>query len=152
MRQGYHRDARHVKSLSPYDCEMRRRMWAMICSLELGFSTQMGLPSSIKYSLCDTKSPQNLQDSDFDASSIDLPPARPITELTSSTVLIAKLHAVSVIGPISDTVNSPQHLSHEELLSANTKLDEMNESLPAPCRLKRASESLLDPPSLVFQV
>lgn len=152
MRNGYHSDPRHSKSISPYQGEMRRRMWAMICSVELGFSTQMGLPSGIKYSLCDAMLPQNLQDSDFDTSSVDLPPARPSTELTSSTVLIAKLHAVLVTGPISDTVNSPQPLTYEDLVSVNTKLDEMNETLPAPCRLKRTSEALLDPPSLVFQV
>lgn len=152
MRKGYHRDPRHIKSLAPYECEMKRRMWAMICSLELGFSTQMGIPSSIKYSLCDTMLPQNLQDSDFDASSSDLPPARPITELTSSTVLIAKLQTVSIIGPISDVVNGPHPMLYEDLVSANAKLDEMSATLPAPCRLKHASESLLDPPSLVFQV
>ncbi|THC90793.1 hypothetical protein EYZ11_009747 [Aspergillus tanneri] len=123
IRMGYHRDPLHFKSLSPYQGEMRRRMWAMICSLDIGFSTQMGLPSSIKHSLSDTKPPRNLQDRDFDAGSTDLPPARPIDELTSSTVILAKLHVATSLGVVSDMVCNPHPLSYEDLIAANSTLD-----------------------------
>ncbi|RSM12612.1 hypothetical protein CEP52_002341 [Fusarium oligoseptatum] len=96
IRMGYHRDPQHFKSLSPYQGEMRRRMWAMVYSLDTGFATQMGLPSSIKHSLSDTRPPRNLQNHDFDASSTELPPARSIDELTSSTVIIAKFHIARI--------------------------------------------------------
>lgn len=149
---GYHRDPRHFKSLSPYQGEMRRRMWAVIYSLDIGFSTQMGLPSSIKQSLTDTMPPRNLQDHDFDAASTILPPERPIHELTSSTVIIAKLHVATSMGAISDLVCSPHLLSYEELVATNTKLDIMLATLPESCKFRPMSESLLDPPSVVFQV
>ncbi|GIJ83269.1 hypothetical protein Asppvi_002088 [Aspergillus pseudoviridinutans] len=151
IRMGYHRDPQHFKSLSPYQGEMRRRMWAMIYSLDIGFSTQMGLPSSIKHSLSDTMPPRNLQDRDFDGSSTDLPPERPIDELTSSTVILAKLHVATSIGDVSDLVCSPQPISYENLVAANAKLDLTYATIPGPCKFRRMSESLLDPPSVIFQ-
>jgi hypothetical protein len=149
---GYHRDPQHFKSLSPYQGEMRRRMWAMIYSLDIGFSTQMGLPSSIKHSLSDTMPPRNLQDRDFDANSIELPPERPIDELTSSTVILTKLHVATSIGVVSDLVCSPHQLSYEDLVEANAKLDLTYATIPGPCKFRPMSGSLLDPPSVVFQV
>jgi hypothetical protein len=149
---GYHRDPQHFKSLSPYQGEMRRRMWAMIYSLDIGFSTQMCLPSSIKHSLSDTMPPRNLQDRDFDASSTELPPERPIDELTSSTVILTKLHVATSIGVVSDLVCSPHPLSYEDLVEANAKLDLTYATIPGPCKFRPMSESLLDPPSVVFQV
>ncbi|KAJ4209569.1 hypothetical protein NW759_013424 [Fusarium solani] len=151
IRMGYHRDPQHFKSLSPYQGEMRRRMWAMIYSLDTGFATQMGLPSSIKHSLSDTTPPRNLQNSDFDASSTELPPPRPIDELTSSTVIIAKFHVAICMGVVSDMVSSPHALAHEDILAANGKLDTTYSSLPGPCQFRPISESLLDPPSVVSQ-
>ncbi|KAM6509733.1 hypothetical protein FALCPG4_017381 [Fusarium falciforme] len=151
FRMGYHRDPRHFKSLSPYQGEMRRRMWAMIYSLDTGFATQMGLPSSIKHSLSDTAPPRNLQNSDFDASSTELPPARPIDELTSSTVIIAKFQIAVCMGVVSDMVSSPHALTPEDILVANGKLDTTYSSLPNPCQFRPMSESLLDPPSVVSQ-
>lgn len=127
-------------------------MWAVIYSLDIGFSTQMGLPSSIKQSLTDTMPPRNLQDREFDATSTDLPPERPITELTSSTMIIAKFHVATNMGAISDLVCSPHLLSYEELAAANSKLDIMLATLPESCKFRSMSESLLDPPSVVFQV
>lgn len=152
IRMGYHRDPQHFKSLSPYQGEMRRRMWAMIYSLDIGFASQMGLPGSIKHSLSDTMPPRNLQDRDFDASSTELPPTRPIDELTSSTVILAKLHVAVSLGVISDKVCSPHQLSHEDLIAAISTLDNMYETIPEPCKFRPISESLLDPPSVLFQV
>ncbi|EEU35578.1 uncharacterized protein NECHADRAFT_86811 [Fusarium vanettenii 77-13-4] len=151
IRMGYHRDPKHFKSLSPYQGEMRRRMWAMVYSLDTGFATQMGLPSNIKHSLSDTTPPRNLQNSDFDATSTELPPARPIDELTSSTVIIAKFHIAVCMGVVSDMVSSPHALSHEDVLASNGKLDTTYSNLPSPCQFRSMSESLLDPPSVVSQ-
>ncbi|GIK05055.1 hypothetical protein Aspvir_009154 [Aspergillus viridinutans] len=137
IRMGYHRDPQHFKSLSPYQGEMRRRI--------------MGLPSSIKHSLSDTMPPRNLQDRDFDASSADLPPARPIDELTSSTVILAKLHVATSVGAVSDLVCSPHPLSYEDLVAANAKLDLTRATISGPCKFRPMSESLLGPPSVVFQ-
>ncbi|KAM0429995.1 hypothetical protein ACHAPT_006001 [Fusarium lateritium] len=151
IRMGYHRDPQHFKSLSPYQAEMRRRMWALVYSLDTGFATQMGLPSSIKHSLSDTMPPRNLQNRDFDASSIELPPVRPINELTSSTVIIAKFHVAVCMGVVSDMVCSPHPLSHEDIVAANAKLEATYTGIPGPCQFQRMSESLLDPPSVVSQ-
>ncbi|KAJ5801899.1 fungal specific transcription factor domain-containingprotein [Penicillium pulvis] len=135
IRMGYHRDPQHFKSLSPYQ----------------GFASQMGLPGSIKHSLSDTMPPRNLQDRDFDASSTDLPHTRPIDELTSSTVILAKLHVATSLSVISDKVCSPHQLSHEDLIAAISTLDNMYETIPDPCKFRPTSESLLDPPSVLFQ-
>ncbi|KAJ5741023.1 hypothetical protein N7493_000895 [Penicillium malachiteum] len=136
IRMGYHRDPQNFKSLSPYQ----------------GFSTQMGLPSSIKQSLTDTMPPRNLQDRESDAVLTDLPPGRPINELTSSTVIIAKLHVATSMGAISDLVCAPRLLSYEDVVATNSRLDTMIATLPDSCQYRLISECLLDPPSVVSQV
>ncbi|KAH8678551.1 fungal-specific transcription factor domain-containing protein, partial [Xylariales sp. PMI_506] len=151
IRMGYHRDPQHFKSLSPYQGEMRRRMWAMVYSLDIGFSTQMGLPSSIKHSLTDTMPPRNLQDHDFNANSVELPPGRPIDELTASTVTIAKLHVAISMGIVSDMVCNPHPISYNDLVATMAKLDAMDATIPEPCRFRPMSQCLLDPPSVVSQ-
>jgi hypothetical protein len=48
IHMGYHRDAKHFPSITPFAGEMRRRVWAMIVQLDFSVSTQLGLPRLIK--------------------------------------------------------------------------------------------------------
>ncbi|KAF7165190.1 hypothetical protein CNMCM5623_009456 [Aspergillus felis] len=56
-----------------------------------------------------------------------------------------------VLGDVSDLVCSPNPTSYENLVAANAKLDLTYATIPGPCKFRSMSESLLDPPSVVFQ-
>lgn len=50
LRMGYHRDPSNYPSLSPFQGEMRRRVWSFIRQLDTLFSFQLALPSMIRVS------------------------------------------------------------------------------------------------------
>jgi hypothetical protein len=70
---GLHRDPDVLGTFTAFEGEMRRRLWSSCKQLDLMVSFQLGLPSSICLEECDTKSPRNLLDSDFDERTEVLP-------------------------------------------------------------------------------
>jgi hypothetical protein len=58
--------------------------------MDLMISFQLGLPSNICLEDCDTKSPRNLLDSDFDADTQDLPASRSENEFRRLLWFIVK--------------------------------------------------------------
>ncbi|KAH8657658.1 fungal-specific transcription factor domain-containing protein [Xylariales sp. PMI_506] len=149
IRMGHHRDPHHFKSLSPYEGEMRRRTWALIYILDVEISVQLGLPRIIRPSISDTLRPRNLQDDDFDAESKELPPSRPDRELTKTSLIITKLHIVSILGTVWEIVSNPRPCSKEDVAKLSTKLDEAIANIPEPCKFRSFSESLLDSPIVI---
>ncbi|KAJ5506776.1 hypothetical protein N7453_005733 [Penicillium expansum] len=65
MHMGYHRDPKNFRGISPFDGEMRKRVWATMLEVQLGISMQMGLPRLIAQWQTNTTEPSNLQDNDF---------------------------------------------------------------------------------------
>lgn len=63
---GYHRDPDSLGSITIFEGGMRRRFWALCKQVDLMVSFQLGLPSNICLENCDTQSPRNLVDSEFD--------------------------------------------------------------------------------------
>ena len=59
MRMGYHRDPARYSNFSPFECEMRRRVWETIVHTELLFSFQLGLPTVVRSIEYDTLPPGN---------------------------------------------------------------------------------------------
>ena len=57
-RLGYHRDASHYPNISPFDGEMRKRVWSMIFQLDLMTSAQVVLPRMIREEETDTAEPK----------------------------------------------------------------------------------------------
>ena len=66
MKMGYHRDPRHFANISPFEGEMRRRVFWMIKNLDTLLSFQIGLPGIVHDEECDVAPPRNLFDTDFD--------------------------------------------------------------------------------------
>ncbi|KPI35001.1 putative transcriptional regulatory protein [Cyphellophora attinorum] len=124
-RLGYHRDPDVVGSFSPFEGEMRRRFWATCKQMDLMLSFQLGLPSNIRLELSDTQSPRNLLDSDFDESSVSLPPSRPESELRASC------------GSLSRIDSYPPSA-------------EMHAKVPQVLRVRPFAESAVDSPFLVM--
>ncbi|KAG7431287.1 Fusarisetin A cluster transcription factor fsa6 [Fusarium oxysporum f. sp. raphani] len=96
--KGYHRDSTKVPGsrISPFDGEMRRRVWVCLYQLDSLMSFQMGLPSMIPSDFCDTELPRNLNQSDFYPGIAELPPSRPLSENTTISYTIVKASVMAM--------------------------------------------------------
>ncbi|KAJ5393738.1 uncharacterized protein N7487_011379 [Penicillium crustosum] len=66
---GLHRDGTHFDYLSPFDIEMRRRVWWTLCMLDVRASEDQGTDYTITKASFDTKIPLNINDTDLDPES-----------------------------------------------------------------------------------
>ena len=72
---GIHRDGTHF-GLSPFEIEMRRRLWWQICLLDVRASEDHGCDPTIIEQAFDTKIPLNINDVDISPETTDFPPER----------------------------------------------------------------------------
>ncbi|KAK8056192.1 hypothetical protein PG993_001419 [Apiospora rasikravindrae] len=151
MRQGYHRDPRHFPQLSPYEGELRRRIWATLYQVDISISVQMEMPKLIRDSVSDTQLPGNYSDNDFDALSTQLPAPRPETEVTPLLYTITKTRLMRVIGMIMEHVTEVQMPSYEDVLRIDAILDDVYANLPDVFRWEGMSESILSSTAVVSQ-
>lgn len=79
---GLHRDGA-VFGLSPFDTEMRRRLWWQVCILDCRASEDHGSDPSILDYTFDTKYPLSINDDDLDPSATEAPvPREGVSEMT----------------------------------------------------------------------
>ncbi|KAL4726125.1 hypothetical protein ACLX1H_006802 [Fusarium chlamydosporum] len=151
LKMGLHRDPSKLANISPYEGEMRRRMWNMAIQVELLVSFHMGLPSMLQGIETDTSVPRNLQDEDFDESSTDLPPSRPITDWTSMTYPIYKTQILRVFGQIARQAHALTPPSYTEVMKLDSLLQETWRNVPAFMMVRPLDECVGDPPVLLIQ-
>ncbi|KAL2845434.1 fungal-specific transcription factor domain-containing protein [Aspergillus pseudoustus] len=151
MRMGYHRDSQQFPAISAFDGEMRRRVWAFLCQLDALFAFEVGVPRTIQDWQYDTELPRNLGDMDFDQDTVQLPPSRPMTEMTHSTYTIAKARLMLCFGKILDMAFSRTPITYEETLQVDRRLEEAHSLIPQMFKIRPISQSLPDPPRLIFQ-
>jgi hypothetical protein len=152
MRMGYHRDPDHFPGISPFEGEMRRRVWTTILQLDLVLSLEKGLPRSATDTHIDTKEPRNLQDCDFDEDTTGMPLPRPETEWTPVLPLIARWRLISALGLICDINTHTTPPSHEKVVEVDTILGDVhNHAVPALLRWGSTPHPITDSPGLVVQ-
>ncbi|KAI3152087.1 transcriptional regulator family: Fungal Specific TF [Penicillium roqueforti] len=148
MRMGYHRDPRHYPMLSAMDGEMRRRLWALLVQLDTIVSFQVGVPRTIQPWQYDTELPSNLWDTDFDESSVQLPPGRPDNEGTDCSYMRAKSHVMSVFGQITDLAFSQERSSYDEILEIDRRLETAHDMIPSFLKVRPMTQCIADPAEL----
>ncbi|CAG8898049.1 unnamed protein product [Penicillium egyptiacum] len=151
MRMGYHRDPRHYPMLSAMDGEMRRRLWALLVQLDTLVSFQVGVPRTIQPWQYDTELPSNLLDTDFDETSVQLPPERPTNEGTDCTYTRAKSHIMSVFGQITDLAFSREHSSYDEIMEIDRRLETAHDMLPSCLQIRPMTQCIADPAELTVR-
>ncbi|KAF7553054.1 hypothetical protein G7Z17_g3920 [Cylindrodendrum hubeiense] len=152
MRMGYHRDPDHFPGISPFEGEMRRRIWTTILQLDLVLSLEMGLPRSAAGTHIDTKQPRNLRDCDFEEDTTEMPPPRPETEWTPVLPLIAKGRLISTLGLICDVNADIDPPSYEEVIKVDALLEDVhNHAIPPVLRWETLPHFITDSPNLVIQ-
>lgn len=73
---GLQRDGSHFPNLTPFDIEIRRRVWWIVFQLDIRSAEDQGTEPTIACGSFDTKYPLNINDSDIDASTKDVPAER----------------------------------------------------------------------------
>ncbi|KAF5675204.1 hypothetical protein FCIRC_7506 [Fusarium circinatum] len=151
LHMGYHRDPKHFKGMSLFTAEMRRRVWATLVEMDLGLSAQMGLPRMIKQWQTDTQDPSNLQDNDFDKTTVEMPPSRPDTELTPILYRLVKARLTTTVGYIWDFAADVRPYTYTEVERMDNKLDEARKSIPDCLKWHSFARCITDSPQNIIQ-
>ncbi|CAK7262987.1 hypothetical protein SEPCBS119000_000254 [Sporothrix epigloea] len=85
------------RKLTPFEEEMRRRVWYFVESFDLLYSFQFGMPTILHEDEVATDPPRNLRDDDFDETMQDLPPARPPSDYTVALFFSIKLKLIRIL-------------------------------------------------------
>ncbi|KAJ5579749.1 uncharacterized protein N7459_005734 [Penicillium hispanicum] len=121
--QGLHRDPTHFPTLSAFDCEMRRRIWAAVLELNVQLSIDAAMPPLFCAEDFDTRPPSNLDDEDFDPASTSLPDSQPKTFYTASSLQILLSQSFPIRLKIARTINECTHeQSYEAALQLGSQL------------------------------
>ncbi|KAF9894375.1 hypothetical protein FE257_007878 [Aspergillus nanangensis] len=150
MRMGYHRDSKMFPNITPFQGEMRRRVWTFVRQADLLFSFQVGLPSMIRSSDSDTELPRNLYDDDFDEDCTELPPSRPPHETTPISFLIAKARLTYAFGRVVEDASSLQSAPYDKVMEMDGELRRAHEMIPEHLVVRSLEESQLDPANLIM--
>ncbi|KAL3480472.1 hypothetical protein BJX99DRAFT_254463 [Aspergillus californicus] len=120
MVMGLHLDLSNYTNLSAFQRELRRRLWITVVEMELQSSIAAGMPSTIPDIDFGPLTPTNINDSDYDESMIELPPGRPLSEMTDALAQIVlagslsiRVQAISLVqkGPLREA--TPSSLGQE---------------------------------------
>jgi Fungal specific transcription factor domain len=141
VKMGYHRDPCHLKDISPFESEMRRRIFYVVEGLDVLLSFQAGLPPILYDQNADTGPPTNLLDTDFDEDCQALPPPRPPTDPTPMLYCCCKRQQVKLLRRVSLHALSFKAPSYEETMKLDSELQDVHANLPLCVRMKPLSSS-----------
>ena len=151
MRMGYHRDPKPYPNISPFQGEMRRRVWTYVRQADVLFSFQIGLPSMIRSGDCDTDLPRNIYDDEINEDSRELPPSRSRSAPTPISYMIAKAETTFTFGKVVEQSHSLDACSYEMVMKHDANLRGIRAHIPPHLRLRPLEESPMDPANLIMQ-
>lgn len=130
---GLHREPSHVSGkISPFNQEMRRRIWATIQSYDLQASFDHGLPSILCSLHYDVHPPRNLDDDEFDEDTKELPPSRPPTEYTFSSYQHISRRSLPLRLELSRVLTGPpEELDYDRVIRYTNEINQEIDSLPS---------------------
>jgi hypothetical protein len=148
FRMSYHTDGSQLPQISPFQAEMRRRIWTVLFMLDVVTSAQVGLPRMIKDSQCNSAEPRNLMDKDLDESITELPDARPDTVQTSVQFSVTKSRVAHVFGMVSDLTSTPT-CSYEQVMVLDKVLRDTYNAIPKWLMMRPTAQSAMDSLELI---
>ena len=151
LRMGYHRDASHFPRISPFQAEMRRRVWASIIQLDIVGSTHFGLPRMVKESQSDTEEPHNLLEEDIHEYMTEAPPERPATTETPIQYFVVKNRLFQLYDTISDWLISTQPSSYTEVMRFDKVLRDTYNAIPPVLIMRPMTESIMDTSAVIVR-
>lgn len=150
MRMGYHRDPKAYPMISPFEGEMRRRVWCIISQLEVLAAFQLGLPTMIQLAQTDTQPPGNFLDSDFSEDTVALLASRPLTDQTPMTYYLTKNNFMSVFRMIVDRTLSIAPVPYTDVMDLDAQLRKAHDRIPEQLRMRPLQRSFMDPAYIIM--
>ncbi|KAE8366615.1 hypothetical protein BDV27DRAFT_125068 [Aspergillus caelatus] len=149
MVMGLHLNLARCTELSVFQAQVRRRLWITIVEMDLEASIACGMP--VMTSPHDVgPPPANINDSDFDESTSELPPAKGLSDLTDSlyqvslaTSLADRLRAMSVVRMAREQTDL------DELVQQGGRIVEHLRQIPRLLKLGEAHMDENDPAMLL---
>jgi hypothetical protein len=151
LQQGYHRDPSQHPDISPFQAEMRRRLWMIVSQHELLFAVQLGLPKMIRYAECDTATPRNLYEEELDEDMKELPPSRSEIEPTPILYQITKCRILRAYGYVIEHLHIVEEQFYESVMRLDAGLIESRALIPTHLRLQSENEMQNDTPGLLME-
>ncbi|KAF4158069.1 hypothetical protein CNMCM6936_003703 [Aspergillus lentulus] len=151
MRLGLHRDPSHFSNLSPFEGEMRRRIWTTIDQIDCLSSFHLGIPTAIRSEDSDTDPPRNLLDTDMEEGMSELPPSRPFSTSVPIGYSLAKLKLSRVMRRVVEFLNSVQQQPYERVLQLDIDLMEAYQSIPPHLQLNNWHDAPNNPAYVMVQ-
>ncbi|KAL1613162.1 hypothetical protein SLS60_001394 [Paraconiothyrium brasiliense] len=150
MRMGYHRDPSNFKGMSPFQGEMRRRVWHVLNMMDTLISFAIGLPAVVRRIESDTRSPQNLYDADLSPSMTEMPKARPSSEITPATYTIAKAKICAVFAEAAELAQRITPPRYATIVSLEKRLEQAHSEVPEGMRVRPVQDCITDAPVLIM--
>ncbi|KAF7177785.1 hypothetical protein CNMCM7691_006219 [Aspergillus felis] len=151
MRLGLHRDPSHFSNLTPFEGEMRRRIWSSIDQIDCLSSFHLGIPAAIRTEDSDTALPRNLLDTDIDEGMTELPSSRPFSASVPIGYLLAKNKLTRVMRRVVEFLNSVQRQPYERVLQLDSDLVEAYGSIPPHLQLNNWDNASNEPAYVMVQ-
>ncbi|KAF4119703.1 Fungal trans [Geosmithia morbida] len=151
LKLGLHRDPDKLAGISPFEGEMRRRLWNQAVILETLVSFHVGLPGMATMIDSDAQLPRNLQDDDFDENTGTLPASRPMSDWTPVTYAALKRGIMAVFGQISRQAHALRSPEYGEVMRLDAELQREWAKVPPLMMVRSTEESIGDHPALVMQ-
>ena len=131
MLAGYHRDPEHIGNISPFDMEMRRRIWITIVELDVQAAFDQGMPPCLEPSAFDTAVPLNLDDDELHENTPELPHSRPLSDITDSSFQTMLGESL----PLRLTICAQMHVPnlscrYEDIIRHELSLERISMGLP----------------------
>lgn len=133
LASGMHRDPSLLSTgkISPFEKEMKKRLWVTIMELESQSSLERGLQSSLAALFWDTPAPANLPDDAFSAETQELPASRPLEHFTSSSYLIVSRESIPFRLYLMQLLNDPSaRLQYSEVLQYDAQIHDLLSKIP----------------------
>lgn len=150
MRMGYHRDSKMFPNITPFQGEMRRRVWSFVRTADLLFSFQVGLPCMLRVADSDTELPRNLYDDDFDEDCKELPPPRQLSEPTPISYMISKCRLTYAFGRVNEHASAVAGTSYDKVMELDAELRRARDLIPDHLQIRSMDECQVDPVSLIM--
>ncbi|KAL4926887.1 putative C6 transcription factor [Aspergillus undulatus] len=132
MLAGYHRDTSLYTKISPFNQEMRRRIWITIVELDLQVSFERGMPPSVQESDYDTAPPLNVNDIDLYEAMEELPAERPLEEFTDCSFQAVLTQSLPLRLRACNLMHSPRlRCRYEEILRMDWELNRHVSKIPS---------------------
>lgn len=151
LRMGLHRDPAPYAALSPFQGEMRRRVWAFVRASDVYLSFTVGLPPNLRHCDTDCKAPANIEDDLFDETSKVIPPGRPLGDVTPMSYMILQCEFVFQLGKIMEVTGALAPPQYDTITKLDEDLLAIRDQVPVQLRLKSREESALDSASTLMQ-